>query len=59
MKETSRGLVWTGELPDHVVDLQADDFHDKGTRLQDTRLRIGDKHESWLFVRQLQIKVIS
>lgn len=41
----SRGLVWTGELPDHVVDLQADDFHDKGTRLQDTRLRIGDKHE--------------
>lgn len=44
VKETSRRLVWTGELPDHVVDLQADDFHDEGTRLQDTRLRIRDKH---------------
>lgn len=45
MKETSRRVVWTGELPDHVVDLQADDFHDKGTGLQDTRLRKRDKHE--------------
>lgn len=31
------------ESPDNVVDLQADDFHDKGTCLQNTRLRITDK----------------
>lgn len=36
--------VCSQELPDHVVDLQANDFHDKGTSLQKTRLKIRDKH---------------
>lgn len=29
-------VVW--KIPDNIVDLQADDFHDKSASFQDTRL---------------------
>lgn len=34
--------MWTVNLPDNIVNLQANNFHDKCTGLQDTRLRTND-----------------
>lgn len=31
-------LIWTLKSPDNIVDLQADDFHDKSAGLQNARL---------------------
>lgn len=49
--------MWTVNLPDNIVNLQANNFHDKRTGLQDTGLRTNDNSELVKWKLQLKIKI--